>query len=49
MTQFLGHLYATGIRPDPDKMLAIVNLPTPQNISDLRRFMGMISAREILK
>ena len=42
--KFLGHLVdATGIRPDPDKTSAIANLPTPQNISDLRRFMGMIN------
>ena len=42
--KFLGHLVdATGIRPDPDKTSAIANMPTPQNISDLRCFMGMIN------
>ena len=42
--KFLGHLVdATGIRPDPDKTSAIANMPTPKNISDLRRFMGMIN------
>ena len=42
--KFLGHLIdQTGIRPDPDKTLAIANMPTPQNISDLRRLMGMIN------
>ena len=42
--KFLGHLIdQTGIQPDPDKTLAIANMPTPQNISDLRRLMGMIN------
>ena len=42
--KFLGHLVdATGIRSDPDKTSAIANMPTPKNISDLRRFMGMIN------
>ena len=42
--KFLGHLInETGIQPDPDKTSAIANMPTPQNISDLRRFMGMIN------
>ena len=42
--KFLGHLIdQTGIRPDPDKTSAIVDMPIPQNLSDLRRFMGMIN------
>ena len=42
--KFLGHLIdQTGIRPDPDKTSAIAEMPTPQNLSDLRRFMGMIN------
>ena len=42
--KFLGHLVdAAGIRPDPDKTSGITNLPTPQNISDLRCFLGMIN------
>ena len=41
---FLGHLVdATGIQPDPDKTSAIANMPIPQNISDLSRFMEMIN------
>ena len=41
---FLGHLVdATGIQPDPDKTSAIANMPIPENISDLRRFMEMIN------
>ena len=42
--KFLGHLVdATGIQTDPDKTSAIANLPTPQNTSDLRRYMEMIN------
>ena len=42
--KLLGHLAdATGIPPDADKMSVIANLPTPQNISDLRCLMGMIN------
>ena len=41
---FLGHLIEqTGIRPDPDKTSAIAEMPTPQSLSDLRCFMGMIN------
>ena len=42
--KFLGHLIdQRGIRPDPDKTSAIAEMPTPQNLSDLRHFMGMIN------
>ena len=42
--KFLGHLIdQTGIRPDPDKTSAIAEMPTQQNLSHLRRFMGMIN------
>ena len=40
--KFLGHIIdASGIRPDPDKVSAVVEMSAPNNISELRRFMGM--------
>ena len=40
--KFLGHLIdQDGIRADPDKVSAIVEMKPPTNISELRRFMGM--------
>ena len=40
--KFLGHIVdQVGIRPDPQKTSAIVEMETPHNITDLRRFMGM--------
>eukprot|EP00731_Ephydatia_muelleri_P004100 Em0002g276a len=42
--KFLGHVIdKEGIRPDPDKTAAIWDMPAPQNISYLRRFMGMVT------
>ena len=39
---FLGQVFdASGIRPDPDKVKAIVNMEEPANKSELRRFLGM--------
>ena len=40
--KFLGHILTTqGIRPDPDKVIAIQNFPTPRKIKDLRAFLGL--------
>ena len=42
--KFLGHLIdENGIRADPDKTSAIVKMEPPTNISELRRFMGMVN------
>ena len=42
--KFLGHVIDKGgIQPDPDKTAAIRNMPAPQNISELRRFMGTVT------
>ena len=42
--KFLGHLKdLTGIQLGPDKTSAIAEMPTPQNLSDLRHFMSMIN------
>ena len=39
---FAGHLVTSdGIKPDPSKLEAIGKFPTPQNITDLRSFMGL--------
>ena len=35
--------YYNGIKADPEKRRAIINFPTPGNITDLQRFNGMVS------
>ena len=41
--KFPGHIIETsGIRPDPDKIKAIRNMPEPNNVPELRRFLGMV-------
>ena len=40
----LGHIVdKDGVRADPSKTSAIFNMPAPQSITDLRRFMGMVN------
>ena len=40
--KFIGHIISKeGIQVDPEKIRAIVNLPRPQNVSELRRLLGM--------
>ena len=34
---------AEGVSPDPDKVKAIVNIPVPKNVAELRSFMGMVN------
>ena len=42
--KFLGHIISkNGISPDPDKTVAIQNMPPHESPSDLRRFMGMVT------
>jgi hypothetical protein len=42
--RFLGHVIdATGVHADGKKVEAIRNFPTPQNVPELQRFMGMIN------
>ena len=42
--KFLGHLLdQDGIQADPDKTSAIAEMSPPTNISELRRFMGMVN------
>ena len=40
--KYLGHLLsANGVRPDPDKVIAIREMPTPGDRKELLRFLGM--------
>ena len=42
--KFVGHIIdADGIRADPDKIQAIIDMNPPSNISDVRRFLGMVN------
>ena len=41
---FLGHkLSGDGLRPDPEKVQAISDMPEPQSKADLQRFLGMVA------
>ncbi|XP_054274598.1 uncharacterized protein K02A2.6-like [Macrosteles quadrilineatus] len=41
---FLGFVLSKdGIKPDPSKVQAIVDLPAPRNANEVQRFMGMIT------
>ena len=43
-SKFLGHVIDTaGIHPDPDKVSAIQQLKAPTNVTELRRFLGMVT------
>ena len=42
--RFLGHVIdEAGIHPDPGKIQAIQKLPVPTNVTELRRFLGMVT------
>lgn len=42
--KFLGHIIsAVGIQIDPEKVDAIKKLPRPENVSELRRILGMVN------
>lgn len=42
--KFLGHLIdQSGIRPDPEKVAAIQQMPPPGNVSELKRILGMVT------
>lgn len=41
--RYIGHiLSAEGLKPDPEKVRAVAQIPTPENKQALMRFMGMI-------
>ena len=52
--KFLGHVIdKDGIRADPSKLQAIIQMEAPQSVTELRRFMGMVNqlgkfSRELL-
>ena len=40
----LGNIISrNGISPDPSKIAAIVNLPAPKSIKEVRSFLGMVN------
>lgn len=42
--KYLGFIVdRDGLRPDPEKVEAIINIPPPRNIHEIRRFMGTAS------
>ncbi len=42
--EFLGHIIsAHGVKMDSNKVKAILEMPEPQDVSSLRRFMGMVN------
>ena len=40
---FLGHRFSKGVRPDPDKVKAIVELSAPTSVRELQQIRAMIS------
>ena len=41
---YVGHVFGTdGLRPSPDKVQAILNMPAPHDKSSLQRFMRMVN------
>ena len=41
---FVGHLLTTdGIVTDPNKVRAIKDMPTPKDVTSLKRFLGMVN------
>ena len=44
LVKFLGQMVdKSGVRPDPAKVKAIQGMPIPKNVSDVRRFLGMVN------
>jgi transposase InsO family protein len=42
--KFAGHVISSaGIKPDPDKVSAIIKMAAPTNVSELRCFLGMVN------
>ena len=39
--KFICHISKEGMQVDPEKIRAIVNLARPQNVSELRRLLGV--------
>ena len=44
LTIYLGHrITAEGIQPSPDKVKAVQEAPTPQDVSQLKSFIGLVN------
>ena len=44
MVKFFGCVYdESGVHPDPEKVDAVHDLPTPTNITELQEFLGMVT------
>ena len=42
--KFCGHIFSDqGVKAGPDKISAITNMPLPEDATELRRFLGMIT------
>lgn len=42
--RFVGHLItASGLKPDPDKVKAVAEMPEPTNVAGVRRFIGFVT------
>jgi len=42
--KILGHIVSpNGVQPDPEKVKAILNIPSPMNQKDVKKFMGAAS------
>ncbi|RXN12724.1 Transposon Tf2-6 poly [Labeo rohita] len=43
--KFLGHIIAEcGVRPDPDKTRAVLQMKEPDTVSEVRSFLGMVTS-----
>ena len=41
---YVGHVFTSeGLKADPDKITAITEMPVPEDITALQRFLGMIN------
>ena len=41
--KYLGHIITkNGVKPDPDKIKAIIHMPVPTNLTQLQSFLGLI-------
>ena len=44
----MGHVFGNdGLRPSPDKVQTILNMPVPHDKPSLQRFMGMVNYVQI--
>ena len=42
--KYLGHIIdANGLHPAPDKLKAVKNAPTPQNVTELKAYLGLLT------